>query len=289
VILVAGGSGRLGSQLVRLLAARGERVRVLSRAAARVDTRFAEAAIGDVRDAAAVARAMQGVRAVVAAAHGFAGKGVDPQSVDGIGNAHLMQAAELHGVEHFVLVSIAGATADHPIELFRCKHAAEQQLRASRLAWTIVRASAFVETWAALLGEPLLRTGKTVLFGRCDNPLNFVSVHDVARVIDLALREPALRGRCIDVLGPENLSFKEFVATFEAVTGVAGTKRQVPLPVLRALAWLLRPIHPGIARQIAAAVVMDSTDMSVNSSDLPLPSLPRTSVAAALRRDYARA
>jgi|SRR5215216_3053080 len=39
-------------------------------------------------------------------------------------------------------------------------------IRASRLAWTIIRPTAYMKTWSALLGEPLLRTGKTRIIGK---------------------------------------------------------------------------------------------------------------------------
>ena len=38
-----------------------------------------------------------------------------------------------------------------------------------------------METWAGLVGEPLVETGKTRIFGRGGNPINFVSADDVAR------------------------------------------------------------------------------------------------------------
>ena len=72
-------------------------------------------------------------------------------------------------------MSVVGASADSPMELFRCKHAAEAHLRGSGVAWTIVRATAFVELWIDILGSTAT-PGRPVVFGRGDNPINFVSV-----------------------------------------------------------------------------------------------------------------
>jgi uncharacterized protein YbjT (DUF2867 family) len=105
-------------------------------------------------------------------------------------------------VEHFVLLSVVGAEQDHPMDLFRMKYAAEQELRASSMAWTIIRSTAFMELYAELVGAPLLTSGKTRIFGRGDNPVNFVSVHDVARFVELAVVEPDMRGVELDVGGP---------------------------------------------------------------------------------------
>jgi uncharacterized protein YbjT (DUF2867 family) len=177
MILIAGGTGTLGNRIVRLLKARGLQVRLLVRDPAREMD-------GDLVE---VERAMDGVRIVVSAIQEFSGSGdYSPRTVDFQGNSNLIQAARAAGVEHFVLVSVHGAAPDHPMELFRMKYRAEQELRESGLAWTIIRPTAFMETWATILGKPLLETGKTRVFGRGHNPINFVSADDVARHVELA-------------------------------------------------------------------------------------------------------
>ena len=82
------------------------------------------------------------------------------------------------------------------------KAAAEARLKASGLSWTIVRPTAYQETWLEIVGRPLVATGQTRVFGRGRNPINFVSAGDVARVVELAVTStPALRGATIDVAG----------------------------------------------------------------------------------------
>ena len=68
------------------------------------------------------------------------------------------------------------------------KYAAEQALQASGLSWTIIRPTAYMETWAKLIGEPLVKTGKTRIFGRGVNPINFVSASDVAQFVASAAK-----------------------------------------------------------------------------------------------------
>jgi uncharacterized protein YbjT (DUF2867 family) len=68
---------------------------------------------------------------VISAVHGFAGPGsVTPATVDDAGNGHLIAAAARAGAA-FVLVSVVGASPNHPMDPFRAKHAAEQKLIAS--------------------------------------------------------------------------------------------------------------------------------------------------------------
>ena len=149
MILVAGGTGRLGTLVVSRLAARGLDVRVLTRDPARahhLGGAATDIVRGDVRDRTSIQRAMQGVDTVVSAVHGFAGPGrVTPASVDRDGNANLVDTATALGTD-VVLLSVVGASSDNPMELFRAKHEAEQHLRASNVRWTIVPFTGIQET-----------------------------------------------------------------------------------------------------------------------------------------------
>ena len=120
---------------------------------------------GDVRDPVSIGGALRGAGTVISAVHGFTGPaGVSPASVDQAGNANLIGAATATGAA-VVLISVVGASPGHPIGLFRAKHAAEETLRASRVPWTIVRATAFMETWAAIMSQPLQASGKIPCWG----------------------------------------------------------------------------------------------------------------------------
>jgi len=282
MILVAGGSGLLGRTLVPLLVDRGEHVRVITRgtrSAGHLAAPGVETIVGDIRDRAVVDRGVAGTRTVISAIHGFGGEGaLGVRAIDRDANAALIDAALAAGVDHVVLLSIHGASADHPIELFRMKAAAEDRLKASGLSWTIVRPTAYQELWLEMIGRPLLETGRTRVFGRGRNPINFVASGDVARIVEQATIDPGLRGATIDMAGPENLSFDQVVDVVRDVTGVEGSVDHVPPVMLRLLSVLLRPLQPVLAGQIEAAVVMDTRDMTADSTERVrrFPSIPAT-------------
>ena len=280
MIVVAGGTGRLGRVLVERFRERGEEVRILSRKPEHA---------GDVCDADAVDRAVAGARVVVSAMSAFGMKGVSPRAVDWQGNANLIAAAEKHGVERFVLVSVLGASHDHPMELARMKHRAEERLKTTKLAWTILRPSTFTETFQRVVCAPLLEKGKTVVFGQANNPINFVSVHDVARFVVLGATDPALVGTTTDIGGPENLSLVQFVEAFRTAVGVSGTVKHIPRPMMRFLSYAARPFAPTFARMVQAGVVMDTTDMTFDATSLRqrFPGIVLATVDEVARRDYA--
>ena len=245
---------------------------------------------GDARDPAAVKQAVVGARTVISAITGFGPtRGVSPRTIDWEGNAHLIRASRDAGVEHFVLLSICQAAADHPIELFRMKARAEEELRRSGLAWTIIRPTAYMETWLGLLGAPLLDAGSTRIFGRGENPINFVSSRDVARYVDLAVTDDAMRGVAVDLGGPENPTANQVVATFRSVTGANGRVSHIPLPMMRVMSVAMKPLNPAMADLIEAAVVMDTRDMTFDPTETRrrYPSMPSTTLVDVIREDYA--
>ncbi len=236
--------------------------------------------MADVRDPASLAPALAGAQTVVSAVQGFAARGGgSPRTVDLDGNRNLLEAAEAAGAAHFVLVSVVGAAADHPMDLMRMKYAAEELVKAGRLRWTIVRATAFLELYAELVGAPLLKGRRAVVFGRGDNPNDFVSVDDLARFVELAVVDPALRGRVLEV-GGQQLTFNEIVAGFAQHTRRPVRVHHVP----RALLRLLAPA----SRLAQAALVMDTRPDTFDSGPTraAYPAIPVTTLDQLIERDY---
>lgn len=264
MILVAGGTGTLGRETVARLIAAGQEVRVLTREAARVPVPDVEVAIGDVRQPSSLTSAVKGVSAVISAVHGFQGGRADgPEEIDHQGNRTLIRAAVDAGVEHFVLLSVLDARPDHPMSLHRAKYGAEQALPASPMSWTVLRPSSYIETWISIVGAKLASGGPALVFGRADNPINFVSVQDVATLAERALTDPALRGQTIDVPGQDNLTMEQLAHHLGA-----SKIRRIPRGALRLLSTILPPLAPAFARQTQAALVMDTSDMTANASAL---------------------
>ncbi len=292
MILVAGGTGHLGVELVPLLTARGIPVRILTRDPDRARQRLGETpqfAKGDARNPHTLEAALKGVDAVVSAMTGFGPGAPGPKAVDYEGNLNLIRAAEEAGVRRFVLVSIHDATADHAMELWRMKHRAEEALRTSRLDWVVVRPNAFMELWAELLGGPIFRDGKATVFGRGDNPINFNSAKDVARFVELALFDPGLGRTILSIGGPENLSLNQLVGQVERAAGRKAAVKHVPLPMMRLMSLVMRPLKPDVAAMIQGGIAFDTVDMTFDAADLRrrFPQIELTRMADVLARQGA--
>lgn len=293
-VLVAGGTGRLGTLVVNGLAARGLDVRVMTRdpkRAAHLAGERIEVVTGDVRNPASAMTSVAGADVVVSAVHGFAGPGrVSPTTVDRDGNTHLIKAAQTAGAA-VVLMSIVGAAPDSPFELFRMKHAAETVLAASAVPSTVVRSTAFLELWIELLTSTAGRSNRPLIFGRGQNPINFVSVRDVAALVERVTMDQATRGQTLEIGGPDNLTLDELARMVVAHHSGSDSPRHIPRAALRTMAATVGRLRPELGRQARAALAMDQSDMtfsaSVNDARALVPNLPCTSPTEALRKFHA--
>lgn len=264
--LVIGGTGDLGRHVARRLLDGGDPVRIMTRdraRAAELASAGAEVVEGDLLDRASLERACKGATGVVMAAHSLFGRGRNASShVDDRGVRTLIEVARSAGVRRFVYMSIYDfGPAFQSVPFFRIKYEMEEHLKASGLAWTIIRPTAFMESHAhQMLGAPVAAKGRVSLFGRGEQPRNFVATEDVARVVVQALHDPAAAGQTIAIGGPGHHTNMDVVRIYERATGREARVSHVPVGVLRALAAAARPFHAGLSQVMRTAVLMDTQE-----------------------------
>jgi uncharacterized protein YbjT (DUF2867 family) len=279
LILVAGGTGTLGSAIARRLLERGAAVRVMTRrpaAAAALRAKGAEIVQADLTDPPGLAAACRGATHVITTANAFVGTGrASVASVDEAGNRHLIDAARAAGVRQFVFTSARIPPAFLAIDYFAAKRRTEEYLRRSGVPFTILRPTAFMETWGAMLGEPALRQGKVRIFGPGRLPINFVAVDDVAAVAVLTLDRPDAMNAVVEIGGPENLTQLQVVEIFERLAGRPVRRSHMPVWMMRILPPLLRPFNPAVARMIQSGAVTATIPQPYDASAM-LASFPIT-------------
>jgi uncharacterized protein YbjT (DUF2867 family) len=219
-VAVAGGTGFVGGAIASQMAERGHRVVVLShRAGARVEPR-AEFRRADVTQPETLAPALAGVDAL-AICLAFRNSPIEAprrgqtfERVDAAGTEALVSAARAAGVKRLVYISGAGASPDARRHWFRAKWRAEEAVRGSGLAWTILRPSwiygpgdrslnRFIGLSRRLPFVPQIGSGRQLV-----SP---VLVDDVGRLVADALETPAAAGATLDVGGPETLTMDQVI------------------------------------------------------------------------------
>ena len=204
-ILVTGGTGTLGSYVVRLLCDRGSVVRVLSRKP-RSGNEGVEYVVGDLARPAGVDEAVDGVDVIVHCASARKG--------DAAATRNLVTAAAGHGRRpHLVYISVAGVDTV-PFGYFRAKREAEEIVTGSGLPWTLQRATQFYDF--VLTGAKGMTRLPVVVVPR-DFLCQPVDPAEVAgRLVGLASGPPS--GRVPDMGGPEVSSRAATVAAGFMIT-----------------------------------------------------------------------
>lgn len=222
MILVAGATGSLGSEIVRRLAARGEQVRGLVRSTsapekvARLHDLGVETVAGNLRDRASLDAACKGIRAVISTVSiiGTAQQGDSFTDTDSAGTIALIDAAENAGVKHFVFISFdSRGFPDTPIAA--AKKDVENRLGSTRMTCTILQPGPFMESWLGpmLFGDP--STGHLKVYGSGNGRIAYVSMKDVAEVAVRAVTTKEAKSSTIAFGGPHALTQRDVVRVFE--------------------------------------------------------------------------
>ncbi|WP_327110274.1 NAD(P)H-binding protein [Nocardia sp. NBC_01730] len=235
-ILVTGGTGTLGRQVVPLLRNTGADVRVLSRSA-REPVDGVEFVAGDLLHDKGIDAAVAGVDTI---SH-LAG---DAKS-DEVVTENLMRAAAAAGVGHVVYISVTAAEL-LPLTYFRAKFAAEQVVTESGVPWTTLRAAQFHDFVPNLVDAMLKSPVLPILGGVRVQPVDAREV--AARLVELVLGAPA--GRVPDLVGPTVIGMRELVRDYLKALG----KR-------RALLTVRVPGKAGRVYRAGGNLVLDGADV----------------------------
>lgn len=250
MILVAGATGMLGSNITRRLIAGGHTVRILVRPGSdygALAEAGAEVVMGDLRDPASLRRACAGVDTVITTANSAARGGDDTvDSVEIAGNGNLVDAAAASGVRHFIFISALGAAEDSPVPFLRGKALAERHLRESGVAFTILQPNIFMEVWAGMLVLGPVKQGRPVtLVGEGRRRHSMISADDVARFTVACVGNDAALNRTLVLGGPDGVSWRDVVAA-------AGRVLSRELPVVTVSPEEGLPGLPATVSQLAA-------------------------------------
>lgn len=264
MILVVGATGALGGMITRDLLARGDTVRVLVRPGSEYGPLVelgAQPVMGDLKDPASLARACDGVSAVISTANSARRSGADTaDSVDRHGNRALIDAARRAGVEHFIFMSALGASEESPVDFLRAKAETERHLAGSGMAWTVLQPNIFMEVWIGMMvGLPLQQGTAVTLIGRGDRRHTMVSMRDVAAFAIASLSNADMRNATVVIGGPQAVTWTEVVNAAQTVLGRAIELQYVgpdePVPGL-----------PPVASQLAAQFETYETDFDTSAT-----------------------
>lgn len=241
MILVAGATGSLGSEIVRRLRAKGEAVRGLVRTTsapekvAELSEIGVDVVVGDLRNPASLENACTGADTVISTVSiiGTAQPGDSFGETDAAGTISLIDSARAAGAERFVFISVDVDRLPRS-PLIDGKRAVEDHLRQSGIDYTILQPSPFMDIWLGpmLFGDA--SSGQVKVYGSGDSHVPYIATADVAEVVIRALESQMARNATITFGGPEAVTQREAVSTFEEAFGRPLTVTAIPEDALAA-------------------------------------------------------
>jgi len=236
---------------------------------------------GDLREPVSLDGATRDVDVVISTVSmiGTAKPGDSFDDTDNAGTRALIDAAKRVGVAQFIYISFDhDQFEDSP--MVRAKREVEQHLRDSGVPYTVLRPSIFMELWLGpRLGvDAAAKTAK--VFGSGDQPLNYVSVRDVAEYAVHCVGNADVMNRALHIGGPESVSQRDALRIIE---DALGTPLQVTVIPEEALVAQWREATDPFARTFASLMLGVARGDRRPAADLDRPAdIPLRSV-----RDYA--
>ena len=251
LVLVTGATGFLGRRVVRELLARRHQVRCLIHSPGKeriFDHRAVDLHYGSVLEPAALLQALPDVQAVVHLVGIIRPSGrVTFDLMHRQGTANVAAAAKESMVGQLIYVSAMGATSDASYPYLHSKRMAELEVINSGLEYTILRPSVIFgagdEFMNALAG--LVRLGPlTPVIGGGRNRLQPVAADDAARCIAMSVGNSMVKGRTINLGGPDRLSYNALVDEVARAMGKRRRRIHLPTPLVLPAAAVMEKILP---------------------------------------------
>ena len=228
-ILLTGVTGKVGGATAKALAAQPEmkgRLRAIARnpeKAASIAALGVEVVQGDLADPASLKSAFADVeKAFLVMPNGEEQLTLEKAFVD---------AAKAAGVKHIVKLSSIEAHHGVTAKVPQMHVAAEDYIKASGLAWTMLKPTFYMQT---LFANARTISGNGTIVVPCgEGKTGFTDTRDVGAVAAKVLSEPGHEGKSYDLTGPEILNFDQVAERFSKALGKPVTYVRQPMAAYR--------------------------------------------------------
>jgi len=289
MILVAGATGLLGSEICRQLTSRQKSVRALIRKTSSPDkiaslvNMGCSSIEGDFKDKPSLINACKGCDVVVSTVSSTLSRqeGDNIQTVDHDGNLNLISAAKESGAKKFVFISFRHQNAPKSA-LTEAKRFAEQAIINSGMEYSILQASIFMEVWLSpALGFNYVDHAVQIP-GDGSKMISYVSYKDVAAFVKASIGNSSAANKILEIGGPEPLTPSQAIREFENISGHSFAVQYIPVA---ALEQQMKDAPDPLQRVFAGLMIFYANGDAIDMK----PVLEKIPVKLCSVTDYARA
>ena len=272
-LLVIGGTGTLGRQIVLQALTKGYPVRCLVRNFRRANFLKewgAELVYGDLSIPETIPPCLQGITAVIDASTSRPSDDNSLRTVDWDGKLALIKAAKIANVKRFVFCSTQNLERFSKIPLMEMKRGIEIELKRSGIPYTIFRLTGFYQGLIEQYAIPILEN-LPIWVSNENTCVSYMDTQDIAKFCLRSFQLPQTENKTFFLGGPKGWVSSEIVNLCEQLAGQTAKVNQIPVFLLKFVGKFFGFFEWGqnISDRLAFAEILNvENDFSKSTFDL---------------------
>ena len=234
-LLIVGGTGTLGRQIVLQALTKGYPVRCLVRNFRKANFLKewgAELVYGDLSQPETIPPCFKGISAVIDASTSRPNELNGLKSIDLDGKLALIEAAKAANIHRFIFCSTQNLEQFPNIPLMRLKQTIENSLKESGISYTIFRLTGFYQGLIEQYAIPILEN-LPIWVTNENTCVSYMDTQDIAKFCLRALQLPETSNQTFFLGGPKGWISSEIISLCEQLAGQSAKVQKVPIFLLK--------------------------------------------------------
>ena len=239
-LLIIGGTGTLGRQVVLQALTKGYKVRCMVRNFRRANFLKewgAELVYGDLSIPETIPPCLQGITAVIDASTSRPSDLDALKKVDWDGKSVLIEASKVAKIKRFIFCSTQNNEQFETIPLMEMKQGIEVKLKNSQIPYTIFQLSGFYQGLIEQYAIPILEN-LPIWVTNENTAVSYMDTQDVAKFCLRSLQLPETENKTYILGGPKGWVSSEIISLCEQLAGQTAKVNRIPLFALKSISQL---------------------------------------------------
>jgi uncharacterized protein YbjT (DUF2867 family) len=234
-LLIIGGTGTLGRQIVLQALTKGYQVRCLVRnfrKASFLKEWGAELVYGDLTRPETIPPCLKGITAVIDASTSRINELESLKKVDWEGKLCLIEASKIANIQRFIFFSTQNVEQFENIPLMKVKNGIEIKLKKSGIPYTIFRLTGFYQGLIEQYAIPILEN-LPIWVTNENTYISYMDTQDIAKFCLRSLQIPQAKNQVFFLSGSKGWVSSEIITLCEQLAGQEAKIQKVPLFILK--------------------------------------------------------
>ena len=234
-LLVIGGTGTLGRQIVLQALTKGYQVRCLVRNFRKANFLKewgVELVYGDLTRPETIPPCLKGITAIIDASTSRASELDSLKKVDWDGKLCLIEAAKAANIQRFIFFSAQNVEQFENIPLMKLKYGIEKKLEKSDIPYTIFRLTGFYQGLIEQYAIPVLED-LPIWVTNENTQISYMDTQDIAKFCLRSLQIPQTANQVFFLSGLRGWVSSEIISLCEQLAGQTAKVQRVPLSIIQ--------------------------------------------------------